>query len=527
MIDQANSVSAPGSCAAPRTLALAEANDRHRRRYLWAIGAIAALGTVLLPFARLPLPAVPEFNIVYVTGVLFGDLATAFLLFAQFRASGRASLIVLGAAYLFTATIVIPHLLYFSEFAPRVGWFAGAPQTAAWLWHAWHLAFPLSVLGYVAVERWGGELSFRRRAMPLGITVAGVVALSFGLTLAFTAFEGHLPQLHDGRVWNPITFQLGWTMGLATVAALVGVMTLPNRHRVLHLWLSVALVAFLFDIVPNMIALERFAFGWYAGRVSGLLAATFLFVMLLRETSSLYVSLGAALDEAADLNVALERRVDERTAELRALNTSLDGAVKQRDLLLSEVYHRVNNNLQGVSSMLLMESKRLGEGPGCAAMLRMARRARAMGLVHQQIMGSNQLDSVDLHRLLHDLARNLRDSLGMDNRGLVLDVEADAMTADIDFAMSIGLIVNELVSNAVEHAYEGRPSGRVVIGLRRENGMLRLEVADDGVGIKAAPEGLGSRIVAGLVAQANGRQETFEEGGTRRCFLFPTSGGAV
>lgn len=523
MVDQV--ARAEPASPAPRTLGLAEASRRRRRTYLWAVAAIATVGTALLPFAGTPLPAVPEFNVVYVTGVLFGDTATAFLLFGQFRASGRASLLVLASAYLLTAAIVVPHLVLFSEFAPTPAWRAAAPQAAAWLWHAWHLAFPLAVLGYAALERRRGDSTVRRRSVPIAVAVGCVLGLAIGLTVLFTLGDDALPELHDGRTWNPITFRLGWAMGLATLAALVAVLTLPSRRRVLHLWLAVALVAFLFDIIPNMVALERFALGWYAGRVSGLLASTFLFAMLLRETARLYVSLGAALDRVATVNAELERRVQERTAALTAANASLANAVEERDVLLGEVYHRVNNNLQTIAGLLSMERRRLADDGARAALERMAGRARAMGLVHQRVMEARELHAVDLAKLLRDLAESLGRSLALERRGIAIAVDAEETKARLDVAMPLGLLVNEFVSNAVEHAFAGRTSGHIAVSLRREDDMLRLEVADDGVGMAKAQEGLGARIVAGLVAQLDGRQEIVEERGVRRRVLFRAGKG--
>lgn len=515
---------AEGPRPTPTVLA-SEVSRQHRGVYLWAIAAFALFGTALLPFADVSLPAFPEFNAVYIAGVIFGDVSTSALLFAQFRASGRAALLVLGTAYLFTAAIVVPHLLYFSEFGPEIGWLAGAPQTAAWLWHAWHLAFPLVVLVFVALERRAPDLVIARRSGALVLAIAGVLALSGGLTVLFTAFEDRLPLLHEGRTWRPITLQLGWAMGLATVAACIGVLTLPSRNRVMHLWLSVALVAFMFDIALNMMALERFALGWYAGRISGLVAATFLFAMLLRETAGLYVSLGEALRNASELNAELERRVRERTSELSAVNETLRDAVEERDVLLGEVYHRVNNNLQTISGLLMMERRQLSDSAAGHAMERVARRARAMGLVHQQIMGSEALHEIDLRKLLVDLAENLRHSLALDRRGVALEVDAEPVGVDIDTAMPVGLLVSELVANAAEHAFPGRSGGSVRVTLTRQGGLLCLVVADDGVGLEGPPGGFGSRVVEGLVRQLDGQQQVEGDGGVLRRITFPLKDG--
>ena len=294
---------------------------------------ILLVGVICLPFAKVPLPALPEFNVFYVAGVIFGDVATATLLYAQFGASGRSPLLVLGSAYLFTATLVIPHLLYFSELSPQTGWFAEAPQTAAYLWHAWHLAFPFAALAYAAMVRIEGPRPLRHRTRSIWLAVGSVLSAAVLVVLLVTAFESRLPELHNGRTWNPITFQLGWVMGIATVAALCATLSLRKRRDALNLWLSVALAAFLVDIVLNMFALQRFAFGWYAGRVSGLLAASFLFVMLLRETGSLYIALANAMDRLSRVNRDLEKRVAERTETLEIANAELTRLAEEREFL--------------------------------------------------------------------------------------------------------------------------------------------------------------------------------------------------
>lgn len=508
----------------PRALTDMRATPERKRAYVGACVVLAAIGTAFLPLADRPLAAIPEFNVFYVTAVILGDLTTAFLLYGQFRASGRMPLVVLASAYLFTASLVVPHLLYFSEFAPRTGWFAGQPQSAAWLWHIWHIAFPAAVLVYVVAESRAGAVVADRRGRIVAGAIAGVLTASMAATLLVTTFADALPELHDGRVWNPITYQLGWAMGVTTVVALVAVLRLARHGRVLHLWLGVALTAFLFDILPNMAAMERFAFGWYYGRVSGILAATFLLCMLLREIALLYVSLSDALDEVGRLNVALESRVGERTRALEEANRALRVAVSERDLLLSEVYHRVNNNLQRITSLLSLERRRITDPELRASLDRMASRARAMGLVHRHLMGGRDLNALDLAGLLQALGAALDEALDLPGRDIRLEIRADGLRGDIDVAVPLGLVVNELVWRIARHAFGEGEGGSIRVVLREVEERWRLEVSHDGTGLAPDEPDLGLRIVRTLAMQLDGTFDSYGERGECSVLSFPRPG---
>ncbi len=511
----------PGGSAS----SLADAPATQGRPYLIAILALALVGTALLPFAQVELQAVPEFNVLYVTVVILGDLTTSVLLFGQFRASGRLPMLILAGAYLFTGSIVVPHLLYFSEIAPKYGWFAKAPQTAAWLWHVWHIGFPLAVLAFIASEHFFGDRIVRRRAAASWAAAAAVLGLVLAVTLTATAFEGSLPLLHDGRNWNPITFQLGWLMGGLTAAALVGVLALAGDRRVIHLWLAVALVAFLFDIIPNMLALKRFAFGWYAGRISGILAATFLLTMLIREINALYGQLGSALERLRALNLSLEDRIRERTSELVEANASLGFAIRQRDTLLSELNHRVNNNMQSVVSMLQFEQFRNSEPIVRDVLGRLLSRTRALAVVHHQLFGKPEATHVDLGEMLKDLMKRLGQAAAVKDRKITVETDVVYARADVSVASSVGLLVTELASNALEHAFrDGRP-GRLRVSLKGSNGGHLLEVADNGVGLGGARPGYGSRIVSLLAEELRAELTTTSEAGTRVTLLIPSLEG--
>jgi PAS domain S-box-containing protein len=217
----------------------------------------------------------------------------------------------------------------------------------------------------------------------------------------------------------------------------------------------------------------------------------------------------AALSAATQ---ALEATVAERTA-----------ALAQRDLLLREVYHRVKNNLQIIDSMMLLQARRLADGDAKTAMENLRRRVYALSLVHQQLMGSEDLETFGIAPFLHELSSHLVEGAG--HSEIALSVRAAPLKVGLDFAIPLGLLVTELVTNSMKHAFAGR-SGRIEVALEpTEPGQLMLRVADDGCGYDPATPGprtsVGASIIEGLVRQLNGVLTVTAGRGTKSVVRLP------
>ena len=218
----------------------------------------------------------------------------------------------------------------------------------------------------------------------------------------------------------------------------------------------------------------------------------------------------AALPSAAEL----ERRVEQRTAELARVVEEQKATLAQRDLLLREVYHRVKNNLQMVDSLLVMQTRQMPDPEAKKALRGLRDRIYALGLVHQQLMGSDDLKTFDIAPFLSELSSNIVHGGGAND--VDLSVQAIPLDVGLDFAIPLGLLVNELVTNSLKHAFpDGR--GEIDVSLSRaESGGLLLVVADNGQGYSRGDAGegfggepgvkmaLGSTIIEGLVAQLEG-----------------------
>ena len=224
---------------------------------------------------------------------------------------------------------------------------------------------------------------------------------------------------------------------------------------------------------------------------------------------------------------AMEKNIAEQTAQLMVVNAQLEGmvaertaALVQRDLLLREVYHRVKNNLQIIHSLIVMQARQLSDSEARRALLSLRDRVYALGLVHHQLMGSSNLKTFDIAPFLQELARNIVE--GGTGQDINLTVRAVALDVGLDFAIPLGLLVTELVTNSLKHAF---PDGKGNIDVfldRSDDGAVALIVSDDGKGYgspDAASGGdkaaLGTSIIKGLVAQLDATMVVQHASGTR------------
>ncbi len=208
----------------------------------------------------------------------------------------------------------------------------------------------------------------------------------------------------------------------------------------------------------------------------------------------------AFLQAAANLvGVALERSRREH---------ELEAALTARDLLLREADHRIKNSLQLVASLLSIQRARLCDEMSLAALDGAISRVRAVAEAHRALFHSRDLQNVEFGRMLEDICSHV----GTLSPAVTVQCEADTgLDIDAERAIPLGLVANELLTNAVRHAYAEGQEGIVTATARREGDDVVLTVADAGRGIaadKPPARSLGSTIVAALAKQVGARTET-------------------
>ncbi len=203
---------------------------------------------------------------------------------------------------------------------------------------------------------------------------------------------------------------------------------------------------------------------------------------------------------------SLEREIQRH----RAIEDELTVSLREQETLLREIHHRVKNNLQVISGLLDFQSRRLKD-PGDQSVFRESQaRIRTMALVHQRLHRSDHLDGLKVAPYLADLIKDLAQCYGGHRRDLAMEVSSDEAELPADTVIPLGLIVNELISNACKHAFPDGRAGRVEVSFRVLPGHRhRLTVRDDGVGLPAGldpgkVESLGVKLVSGLAQQMGG-----------------------
>ena len=196
----------------------------------------------------------------------------------------------------------------------------------------------------------------------------------------------------------------------------------------------------------------------------------------------------------------------------------------QNELLLKEIHHRVKNNLETVSSLLELQSATLTDEHALAAMQAGQSRVHSMGLLHQKLYQGKNLAAIEMKDYFANLAAGLLETYEVEDH-ITVDVNMPETELDVDTAVPLSLIVNELLTNAIKYAFSGADAGAIKIGLSSVgNGGYRLTVEDNGVGkdFTAGPRGtgFGTRLVSLLTRQLGGELTETNNGGLRTELAF-------
>ena len=194
----------------------------------------------------------------------------------------------------------------------------------------------------------------------------------------------------------------------------------------------------------------------------------------------------------------------------------------ENELLLKEIHHRVKNNLEVVSSLLALQSAQIDDPNTKEAMLAGQNRVHSIGIVHQKLYQGENLGTIEMKDYFLNLSESILDSFGAEHR-VKIEFAMEKLNVDIDTAVPLGLIVNELLTNTLKYAFPNNQNGAVRIKLEKQKGnILHLEVSDNGVGKSGITHGsgFGGQLVSLLTRQLNGSMKEEIKNGTRIFFDF-------
>jgi two-component sensor histidine kinase/CheY-like chemotaxis protein len=235
--------------------------------------------------------------------------------------------------------------------------------------------------------------------------------------------------------------------------------------------------------------------------------------LILKSKVAVFVDLFRKTRALATMNRAMEVEIEERLKQLKA-------SLHEKDILLKEVHHRVKNNLQVISSLIDLQAERLTD-PAMRTLFRDTRdRVRSMALVHEKLYQSADLAHTELGAYIRNVMKELFLAHGEVSSKVTLQLQLEPVLLPVDMAIPCGLILNELATNSLKHAFVGREHGTIEIQLTSvRNESVHLRFRDDGWGLPAglkldAAESLGLRLIRMLSKQLRGEVKSHSGEGT-------------
>ncbi len=225
--------------------------------------------------------------------------------------------------------------------------------------------------------------------------------------------------------------------------------------------------------------------------------------LILKSKVAVFVDLFRKTQALAKLNLAMESEIASQLEQLKA-------SLSEKDTLLKEIHHRVKNNLQIISSLISLQSNKITDPMQKRLFQDTRDRVKSMALVHEKLYQSKDLGRVEMAEYARQLMTDLLLVNGAAASKIRMKLDLTPVFLPVDIAIPCGLILNELTTNAIKHAFDDRPSGRITVQLQVESEeLVRITFSDDGCGFSAGldwrkAETLGLQLVHMLTEQLHG-----------------------
>lgn len=227
------------------------------------------------------------------------------------------------------------------------------------------------------------------------------------------------------------------------------------------------------------------------------------------------------------LNVSVKIRTETLNKEIfHRIKTEkkLEESLKEKEILLSEIHHRVNNNLQIIIGLLELQQNGTGTDVSGDLIPKTQNQIRSIALIHEHLYSSNNFSEIDIETYISDLVKYISGVYKLDQNQIELTADIVTMKVPYEKAVTLGLIISEIFTNSIKHAFPDGREGRISVSAEVSQGKLVIELSDNGIGLAENEEmknGTGLRLIENLTAQLGGSIKTSKQHGVRYNISLP------
>jgi signal transduction histidine kinase len=465
----------------PALIASIPASAEQRRVALGVVIFLSVVFAVVIPFAPLQVGRIDPFIPVVQSIICVTDLITAVLLFAQYSIRPQRALLALASGYICSGLFAFLQTLEFPGAYSATGLLGGGPSGAAWLFNFWRITFALAVITYALLKDatdTPSQLIKNEPSRAIVITIACALAVTAGLTWLGTAGGKNLPSLLiDTTRQASLNQYLAGALWLLNAVALV--LLLARMRSILDVWLAVTVLISLPDFSLAFFYQNlRFSLGWYMARSYTLIGSCIVLIVLLVETTMLYVRLAGAITLQGRERAHRVMSVDEATAAIaHEINQPLGAMSLNCDAAL-ECLKTTPIDLEELRSCLTdvkNENSRASEiVAGVRALFKTTARHRTM---------------IDVNRLVRDVLRMVENDLRVHGVSVSTEFQVDVPQVRAD-PIQLQQVILNLVKNAIDAIAIGPTTINAIRLITTYDGkkVVSLSVQDSGPGIPTENE---------------------------------------
>lgn len=210
-------------------------------------------------------------------------------------------------------------------------------------------------------------------------------------------------------------------------------------------------------------------------------------------------------------------------------NTTIQRALNEKEALLREIHHRVKNNLQVISSLLSLQERRMQGETGVLALQESRNRVQSIALIHQHLYQQEDVSRIRMPEYFAELVRQVQSGFAEENKQVVIDLRIDDVRLDVDSVIPLGLIANELLTNAFKYAFRQKQAGRIELAFRQKaDGAFLLRVSDDGIGlpvdqVDGKGNSFGMKLIRTFASKLKSELQIASDAGTQVSLHIPSN----